>query len=96
MALFTQGQKIEVIVRKEDTSAATAGANDTSAEEATSGTSAGASGAGTYAGSYAASGKVNKRIIGSIMTTRTMMTESLTKEHGNHSQLLIPATAEKS
>lgn len=64
MALFTQGQKIEVIVRKEDTSAATAGANDTSAEETTSGTSAGASGAGTYAGSYAASGKVNKRIIG--------------------------------
>lgn len=63
MPLFTQGQKIEVIVRKEDTSAATAGANDTSAEETTSGNSAGASGAGTSSGSDAESGKVNKRII---------------------------------
>lgn len=34
MALFTQGQRIEVIVRKEDTSAATAGANEESPENA--------------------------------------------------------------
>lgn len=34
MALFTQGQKIEVIVRKEDTNAATAGANDEKPENA--------------------------------------------------------------
>ena len=34
MALFTQGQRIEVIVRKEDTSAATAGANEENPENA--------------------------------------------------------------
>ena len=62
MPLFTQGQKIEVIVRKEDTSAATAGAREESADEVTSGSAGGASGSGTT--TFSTNSKVNKRIIG--------------------------------
>ena len=60
MALFKQGQKIEVIVRKEDSNAATAGANDESAEKSGTGAEqAGQDGAGTTTEGRS---KVNKRI----------------------------------
>ena len=61
-ALYTQGQRIEVIVRKEDTSAATAGAKEESADEVTSGSAGGAGGGGTP--DSTADSKINKRIIG--------------------------------
>lgn len=60
---FMQGvQRIEVIVRKEDTGGATAGANEESAESVgSSGSGSGASSTGTAA-SYGTHSKVNARI----------------------------------
>lgn len=62
MTLYTQAQRIEVIVRKEDTAAATAGANEETADGINTGTSGDGVGSGGTPTS-ARDSKINKRII---------------------------------
>ena len=62
MALFSQStQRIEVIVRKEDTGAATAGANEENPEKAGQVSEGGADASGTPS-TYSSSSKINFRI----------------------------------
>lgn len=73
MALFTQGaQKIEVIVRKEDIGAATAGANDESPESAGKVGEQGAESSGTSSIDTVSGSKIGRRITATKMLSASI------------------------